>query len=453
MVTYDLTIEKQRIIGADKFSIASNANETVCLRFHFDRSWRRFDSKAAVFKNINGEFYIIEVLQERVKIPWEVLTQDGEFELSLIGYEDTKVLTSDKVSILVTESLLPEDCKALSPTEVLFDRFKRECIAQAYLDYENEIKALKAAHVEEKFHLSEQITAANEEKEEAVRLKDEELERLKKEHTLKLQSMDLQLSKISSDLKISQEKAKKWEMVDYAIGLKTRSVALWSGGDSEYSLPMMNTSNITTFSASNFSNNIKSIGIDLNAATTFSSVFIAHPTLTDIALRNTQNITVFESTFEGCKRLRSISLGDVSACTKLNRFVFEATSLEKISFEGVWNMLDSVQAFYGCLALKTIEGTISFKNANYITAMFGNCSNLENVSFMEDSIELNIDFSSCVKLSKESMLSIANGLSSVKGGNLILSDYAFQNNFAYGTERAEFKNLVEDIKGWTLNLD
>jgi hypothetical protein len=50
MINYDLILQKQKLLGADRFTLAANANETMCLHFHFDRHWRVFDSKAAVFR-------------------------------------------------------------------------------------------------------------------------------------------------------------------------------------------------------------------------------------------------------------------------------------------------------------------------------------------------------------------------------------------------------------------
>ena len=83
MVYYDLRIEKQRIYGADKIAIAADANETVSFRFHFDANWRIFDSKAAIFRTAENKFYIIEIKHSAVTVPWEVLTVDRNFELSI----------------------------------------------------------------------------------------------------------------------------------------------------------------------------------------------------------------------------------------------------------------------------------------------------------------------------------------------------------------------------------
>ncbi len=454
MVTYDLMLERQRLIGADKFSIAAHANETVCLRFNFDKSWRRFDSKAAVFKNQKGEFYIIEILQCRAKVPWEVLTQTGVFELSLIGYEDTSILSSDKVEIAVTESLLPEEYRTFSPSEVLFDRFKRECVAEAYLEYKDETEALKKAFAEEKLILGEKINEANKATNEAIEAKNEEIESITREYTEKINVLNSQITQLNSKLAYASEKAEKWDMVDYALGLKTNPAsALWASGSGEYSLPMLNTSSISGFSAANFGSNLKSIGLDIGSVTSFSSAFLNHQMLQEIELKNTDSVISFESSFDGCSKLRRITLGNMDSCVNMRRFACASDSLERISFDGVLACNDMAKAFDGCLVLKVIDGTISFKNATNITSTFNNCFNLEAVCFAENTVKVNLDLSKCMKLTKESMLNIANALSPEVSCNLILSDYAFQNNFPAGSERSRFLQLVQETKGWTLNLD
>ena len=61
MINYDLILQKQKLLGADRFTLAANANETMCLHFHFDRHWRVFDSKAAVFRNAENRDFRLAV--------------------------------------------------------------------------------------------------------------------------------------------------------------------------------------------------------------------------------------------------------------------------------------------------------------------------------------------------------------------------------------------------------
>ncbi len=452
MIKYDLTLEKQRLIGADKFSIAANANETVCLCFHFDRSWRRFDSKAAVFRNSSSEYYIIEIISDRVKVPWEVLTHQGEFELSVIGFENEKVITSDKVEIRVSESLLPEDCKTFSPSEVLFDRFKRECIAQAYLDYEDEINDLKKAHIAEKMLLGEQIIEANKRTKEAVEEKNREISELETSHNIEKNSLNNKIVQLNKDIDYYKEKADKWDMVDYAISLKTvPTYALWVGGSAKYSLPMLNTSSITAFSANNFSSNLKEIGLDLSAVTSFSSVFASHQSIEKVELRNTHKIESFANTFKSCKTIKSIKIDSLEKCHSMYHFAYEATLLQSVDFGTVSAAGNYERAFLNCSVLKEINGCFDMSFATNVSAMFIGCSSLETVRFVEGSIGKSMDFSSCVRLSKESMCSIFNGLYPTDLCNLTISMFAFENNFTED-EREEWIDFVTNTKGWELNI-
>lgn len=452
MIKYDLTLEKQRLIGADKFSIAANANETVCLCFHFDRSWRRFDSKAAVFRNCASEYYIIEIVADRAKVPWEVLTREGEFELSVIGFEDEKVITSDKVEILVAESLLPEDCKTFSPSEVLFDRFKRECIAQAYLDYEDEINELKKAHIAEKMLLGEQINEANERTKDVIDEKNKEIRELEISHNVEKADLNGKIAQLNNDVAFYKEKAEKWDMVDYAISLKTAPThALWAGGTKEFSLPMLNTSSISAFSANNFGSKLKEIGLDLSSVKTFSSMFASHNVIEKIELRNTQNVESFANTFEASKTIKTVSIDSLEKCNTMNRFANGATLLQVVNFGTVSAAGNYERAFSGCTLLKDINGCFDMSFATNASSMFSGCSSLETVRFVENTIGVNIDFSSCVRLSKESMCNIFNALYPNDLCTLTVSIFAFENNFTE-EEREEWTEFVTKTKGWELNI-
>lgn len=452
MIKYDLTLEKQRLIGADKFSIAANANETVCLCFHFDRSWRRFDSKAAVFRNSVSEYYIIEIVADRAKVPWEVLTHQGEFELSVIGFENEKVITSDKVEILVTESLLPEDCKTFSPSEVLFDRFKRECIAQAYLDYEDEINELKKAHIAEKMLLGEQIVEANKRTKDAVEEKNKEIQELVTSQNIEKSELNSKINQLNKDIDYYKEKAEKWDQVDYALSLKTvPSYALWAGGKEEYSLPMLNTSSITAFSSNNFGNKLKRIGLDLSSVNSFTSVFNSNSGIENVEFRNTKNVESFASAFEGCKTIKTISIDSLEKCNTMSRFASGAVLLRKVDFGTVSAAGNYERSFYNCTVLKEISGCFDMSFATNITLMFTGCVNLETVRFVESSVGLSLDLSTCVRLSKESLCNVFNALYPTDLCTLSISLHAFENSFTE-EEREEWIDFVTNTKGWELNI-
>ena len=453
MIKYDLTLEKQRLIGADKFSIAANANETVCLCFHFDRSWRRFDSKAAVFRNNVSEYYIIEIISDRAKVPWEVLTHQGEFELSVIGFENEKVITSDKVEILVSESLLPEDCKTFSPSEVLFDRFKRECIAQAYLDYEDEINELKKAHTIEKMNLNAQIIEANERTDDIEKAKNQEITQINIIHQKQTEQLNRQITELSQTVEEYKEKAYNWDLIDKAIGMKTSaSTALWQGGREKYSLPMLNTSSISNFSVTGFSTNLTEIGLDLSSVKTFSGIFASAQSITRVELKNGHNVSSYANLFENCKTIKHITIGNISNCSNLSCFANEATSLQTVTFSGNVEASLLEKAFSNCLVLREINGLFDLQYATNLNMMFQNCSSLKEVRFVEDTINMSIDFGSCVSLSKESLISIFKGLKTGIGDLLTIPSYTFETQFT-PEEREEWTSYIYDVKEWEFVLN
>lgn len=453
MVTYDLMLEKQRLFGADKFSVAANANETLSLRFNFDRNWRRFDSKAAVFRNSDMQYFIIEIIANRAKIPWEVLTKQGTFELSVIGFDGAKTLTSDKVEILVSENLLPEEYKTLSPSEVLFDRFKEECIAEAYLKYENEIKELKKAHVEEKLLLNAQIVEANEKTLEAVAEKDSEIEEIKNEHAKQVSEYEAQITALNSQLAECREKAEKWEMVDIAIQGKTlASSPLWGGGSEEYRLPMLNTSSVKGFTSRNFDTNLREIGLDLSSVTIFQEVFMEKDSIQKLVLKNTNNITSYESLAYACTSIRYLDIGNLESCTSITQLAMEASRLEKVEFTNMCRISTADCAFYGCSVLKEIDGVFDFRTVTSADEIFIGTPMLETVRFLENSITKDISFQDSISLTKESLLSIANGLSTENTATVYLSSYAIDNAFPDEEEKSDFLSLIQTTKGWNLEM-
>lgn len=452
MITYDLMLVKQCLTGADRFSIAANANETVCLRFHFDCNWRRFDSKAAVFRNSDSKYYIIEILENRVKVPWEVLTQTGSFELSVIGFEKQKVITSDKVEILVSENLLPEDYKTFSPSEELFDRFKKECTAQAYLDYQDEINSLKRAHMEEKMQLGAQINEANERTKAVIAEKDSEIASLNAKHDAESVRLNKTIAGLNSQISKYSQKAQWWDMVDRALSLKTvPSYALWAGGTEEFELPMLNTSSIVSFSTNNFSTYLTSVGLDLSSTTSFSSIFASKNGIRKLELKNADKVTTFSNLFENCKTIKEVVIDSVEGCGTFTRFANEAANLQKVNFGGTLRASNYERAFSNCVVLKEINGLIDMRSANSVSSMFLNCSSLETVNFIKDSIILSIDFGSCIRLSKESMENVFNALSTEVSHTLVISAHAFENNFTE-EEMDEWITYVTETKGWVLSI-
>ncbi len=452
MVNYDLRVEKQRIFGAEKIAIAADANETVSLRFHFDANWRIFDAKAAIFRTAKNEYYIIEIKDSSVTVPWEVLTVDHDFELSVIGYDGSTVLTAGKVEVKVVSSLLPDDYKTFSPSETLFDRFKQDSIDEAYKKYEDEIESIKYAYEKKILEMGDKLNKANENTKNVEKAKDEEIAKIRQEYIEEIQSLKVKIADTDKALSDAQIKADKWDLVDEAMADKMlSSFAPWMGGTKEFKLPFFNTKNMTTLSSGTFSNYVTELGLDLSSATTLSQMFTQKKSLRRIELRNTDKITTIINCFSNSPALREVILGNLTMCNNAKQSFYNDTSLEKITFGKNERIQDWSDTFYGCISLKEINATLNMSAANWISGTFEKCTSLQTIRFEKGTVSRDLSFASCKSLSKESMESLFDGLTVLRDGVITLSRYAFENNYRTADERKDFENRLAE-KGWELVL-
>lgn len=452
MVKYELRIEKQKIFGAEKIAIAADANETVSLRFYFDSNWRIFDAKAAIFRTAENRYYIIEIKGSTVTVPWEVLTVDRDFELSVIGYDGATVLTAGKVDIRVVSSLLPEDCKTFSPSETLFDRIKQDSIAEAFKKYEDELDAQKNSYEKKLVEMGTQINKANENTKDVENAKNEEIKSIRQEHAEEVVNLNAEIAKLKSDYAAAKAKADNWDLVDEAMSDKTMSnFAPWTGGTKEFKLPFFNTKSMNNFSSGNFSTYITEIGLDFSSSTTLNQLFCKKNSLRKIELRNTDKVTSAYSAFSASTSLREVILGNLTSCIEINYAFSGDTSLEKVTIGEIVRIGDFNNMFNGCIALREINCTLNMIGANKTENMFAKCSSLKEVRFKAESIPLSLSLADCQALSRESILSVVEGLAVVEKNALTLSKYAFDNAFPTQEEQAEVKNTVTQKK-WRLVL-
>lgn len=452
MVKYELRIEKQKIFGAEKIAIAADANETVSLRFYFDSNWRIFDAKAAIFRTAENKYYIIEIKGSSVTVPWEVLTVENDFELSVIGYDGAAVLTAGKVDIRVVSSLLPEDCKTFSPSETLFDRFRQDSIAEAFKKYEDELENQKRSCEEKLVEMGTQIDKANGNTKAVEKAKNEEIEKIRQEHSEEIVRLNAEMNELKTKYAAAKIKADNWDLVDEAMSDKTMSnFAPWTGGSKEFKLPFFNTKSMTNFSGGNFADNLTEIGLDLSSATSIMGVFRNKISLRRIELRNTDKITNLTQTFSDSKALREVILGDLMLCTTFKNTFYGCTSLERIVIGKNERVFDYSGTFYGCGALKEIVGELNMIGANYLDKTFFSCASLRTLSIAKESLNKSIDLGACVELSRESMESVIASLQQGSNLSVCFSQYAFENNYPTAGERADVRRILKQ-KGWTLSL-
>ena len=453
MVTYEMSVERQRIYGADKFAVAANANETISFRFHFDRNWRIFDSKAAIFRNSDGCYYILEIKNDRVTVPWEVMTKSKPFEFSVIGFENETVITSAKVMISVSESLLPEDYVTFSPTQTLFDKFKQECTAKAFLEYEDEIRKLKSDCEERIFKLNAEKEKEKEESEAALDDKNRELADEQAKHRDEIFRQTQTLEKVRTELEKAKKDADNWALINKAISLKTVcNASLWGSASDKFALPLMDTSSISVFTASSFSSNLTEIGLDLISVKKFEQIFMNHTGIRKIKLINTQNVTNFNGAFEGASAVKEVSIGDLDSCISLYHLVSAASCLEKLTLGTTSLVTNYDYMCKDCIALKSIDCLLDMSAVTSCSGMFGNCVSLEDVRFKENSVKKSIDLRHSINLTKESMLSLIYSLNDKAGCSLYISRLAFERLFPTMKEQDEMYEVIMDVKGWAVGL-
>ena len=453
MITYELSLERQNLLGADKFSIAAQSNETISFRFHFDRSWRIFDTKAAVFRGADRKYYVLDIIGGCVTVPWEVLRNTNGFELAIVAYEDEVVLTSKKVRIAVESSLLPEVCRQLSPTETLFDRIAEEAKNKAFLDYKDEIKNLKHTHSDELIELGEKIEAERRNTEAVKAQKNAEIEELNYQASCRETELRRQISELNTELAKKQEKAANWDLIDKALSGKTTvSNTLWGGGTEPFALPTLNTSSIVSFSSSGISNNITSVGFNVASATSLADTFYAKTNLEYINLVCTENITNMKNAFNGDIRLKKAYLGSPDRLSNCENIFLGCKNLEYISMGNPKCITNLTSAFNGCTTLREIDALIDMTLCKSAVNSFYNCVSLETIRFAENSISINLDFSSCINISKESIYSIVLGLSNETINNTVtFSEHAFNAKLS-PAERSEIYNIARNQKHWTVDM-
>lgn len=108
--------------------------------------------------------------------------------------------------------------------------------------------------------------------------------------------------------------------------------------------------------------------------------------------------------------------------------------------------------FVGASNLVTIDKIIVSANTQ-INTWFNNCDKLENVIFEGETGQngLNLQWSS--KLSKASIESVINTLSTTTSGlSVTLSKTAVNNAFTGGSTGSEWLNLIATKNNWTINL-
>ena len=242
------------------------------------------------------------------------------------------------------------------------------------------------------------------------------------------------------------------------------------------SVPALNTSNGTNFSSMFLDcMSLTSVPtLDTSKGTDFTYMFYYCRSLTSVPKLNTSNGTDFSSMFYGCRSLTSVSALDTSKGTDFSSMFYDCRSLTSVSsldtskgtdFNSMFSecrSLTSVPAlntsngtnfefmFFGCINLKTVK-SIDVSNGSKLKTMFNytlDTMNLTNITFT-GSINVDISFTTCKKLSFNSIKSILNACSKTTNTNTKTVSF----NRTIQDQNNELTNLVASCtsKGWIVS--
>lgn len=142
---------------------------------------------------------------------------------------------------------------------------------------------------------------------------------------------------------------------------------------------------------------------------------------------------------------------DFSGCTDMSFTFHWAISFSRLGIIDISKATSTTLAFGNCTKLHTIEKLITSETVVY-TQMFTGDTKLVNIT-VEGTIAKNgFDTSPCVALSRASIISIINALSTNTSGlTVTLSKTAVETAFG-SVESAEWQSLIAPKSNWTISL-
>lgn len=184
---------------------------------------------------------------------------------------------------------------------------------------------------------------------------------------------------------------------------------------------------------------------------------------TAVPYMNTLSISNFTNLFRGCKcRTLNLNLNNAESLYQ----TFNSAFLESIKIKGSTHYVTNWQgAFYQAGKLKEVIGDLDFSSATNTTNVFYGATVLENVTFVPNSIKMNIALPSSEALTQSSVLSLINGLDASSPSTLqlrnhikvLMDNWTCEFNAETGlfesstsASSISFTTAVTDGKGWTL---
>jgi hypothetical protein len=154
--------------------------------------------------------------------------------------------------------------------------------------------------------------------------------------------------------------------------------------------------------------------------------------------------------YTGC-RLTNILDIDTSKATSITNLFYVCRFLERVGIISAVSSSDATNVFSYCAELKTIDKFIVTEQLPYSNAFF-NCTSLENLTIEGVIGQDGFAVQWSTKLSKASIISIINALSTTASGKSVtLSKVAVESAFG-STASEEWISLINTRSNWTINL-
>lgn len=172
----------------------------------------------------------------------------------------------------------------------------------------------------------------------------------------------------------------------------------------------------------------------------------------DLSISNASNLFYLALGLKGDLQTHLESLNVVldfsTAGPNFTATFYGCTGLTRIGVINATNAIRFNSIFGECTSLVTIDKIIITEKCTTFSDSFTNCKSLENITF-EGVIGNNIDFASCIKLSKDSIKNVIGCLSeNTTGKTATFSQTAVNNAFTDD----EWENLIAQKSNWKISL-
>ena len=212
--------------------------------------------------------------------------------------------------------------------------------------------------------------------------------------------------------------------------------------------------------------------LDTRSVTNMLYMFSGCSSLTTIPLFDTSNVTNMSGMFRGCSSLTSIPQIDTSKVTNINGMFYNCSSLASIPQLDTSKVTNMGSMFCNCSSLTTISQLDTSKVTN-MDEMFSKCTSIISIPKLDatslttasnmfgyswnslnkftdfgglTNLKVNLDLSSCPKLTHDSLMNVINEAADVTASPKTLTLESTNLNKLTDEEKAIATN-----KGWVLN--